>query len=311
MCRNPVSLVVVCLAMVAMSVCASVATADYTPINVPGAAWTSANGVDSSVNTIVGYFVDAGAYRQHGFVDVGGSFTTIDAWVGAQDIYVWGVSGTNVVGWCYYFSQERGFIYNCATTGLTQVLVPNSLNTFAACISGNTIGGWYYDKYGSQHGFLDNNGVFTTIDVLVSGATDTSICGISSNGKYVGTYSDVSSDEQGFFFDGAGFVTLSMPNVGPVFPSGIDGNNIVGSYIDSSGNQHGFLDNNGVFTTIDVPIPGTNWTGINGISGNEIVGTCSYGLGDPYSFSREIPEPVAVTLFCFGAVVFFRRRRRV
>jgi uncharacterized membrane protein len=48
--------------------------------------------------------------------------------------------------------------------------------------------GWYSDAGGKGHGFLLDQGNYTTLDV--PGATDTHANGINASGQIVGWYSD-------------------------------------------------------------------------------------------------------------------------
>src|SRR5262245_16614819 len=72
---------IVKLALIGMVVFGGVKTAvadvlySFTPIDVPGATSTVAQGINDS-GQIVGQFFDA--LGSHGFLDSGGSFTTID-----------------------------------------------------------------------------------------------------------------------------------------------------------------------------------------------------------------------------------------
>jgi hypothetical protein len=56
--------------------------------------------------------------------------------------------------------------------------------------------GFYYDSSNHAHGFLDNNGTFSTIDP--PGSIDTQILGINDAGQMVGNYIDSSYQEHAF-----------------------------------------------------------------------------------------------------------------
>jgi hypothetical protein len=110
---------IVQLAMFAMLVFGGVETAfadtiySFTTIDVPGAnGITAASGINDS-GQIVGYFRDALAF--HGFLDTGGSFTTIDAPDEDFELYtsVGGINNSGQIvglgifdGWDY-----GGFVY--------------------------------------------------------------------------------------------------------------------------------------------------------------------------------------------------------
>jgi hypothetical protein len=56
--------------------------------------------------------------------------------------------------------------------------------------------GFYADASGFQHGYIDDEGVFTTFDP--TGSTNTTINGINNLGDIVGFYTDANGDTVGF-----------------------------------------------------------------------------------------------------------------
>ncbi len=113
---------------------------------------------------------------------------------------------------------------------------------------------------------------YTTLDNPAG--VGTFLTGISGN-NIVGYYTDSSSENHGFLYNGSSFTTLDDPLAGTgqsqgTFAEGIDGNNIVGYYVDSSNVDHGFLYNGSTYTTLDDPAG--SGTQAFGISGNNIVG---------------------------------------
>jgi hypothetical protein len=88
---------------------------------------------------------------------------------------------------------------------------------------------WDFDSSGENNGFLDDKGVFTTVDVPFPGATFAGVL----NGIPVGGLNAINARGQ-----------------------------IVGIYFDSSGVAHGFLEDKGVFTTVEVPFPGATYTAL-------------------------------------------------
>jgi uncharacterized membrane protein len=169
-------------------------SADYTYIsiddpsaNVPGASLgsTAAFGINNR-GQIVGLYVDFTG-PNHGFLDTGGLFTTLDA-PGALNT---GASGINnngqIVGFYHGNPQvdntgDHGFLYSGGT--FTTINVPGAENTEIKGInaSGQVVG-VYTDAMG-QHGFLDSHGVFTTLNV--PGASATQAWSINSRGQIVG-----------------------------------------------------------------------------------------------------------------------------
>jgi hypothetical protein len=122
----------------------------FTPIDVPGAFWTEAYGINDS-NNIVGWYHDAtGA---HGFLLAEGNFTPIDV-PGASRTVAYGINDSNkIVG--YYWDGmggDNGFLL--AEGNFTPIDVPGAFETVSYGINdSNNIVGWYW--YGTRHhGFV-------------------------------------------------------------------------------------------------------------------------------------------------------------
>ncbi|MGD1042611.1 MAG: PEP-CTERM sorting domain-containing protein [Sedimentisphaerales bacterium] len=149
---------------------------------------------------------------------------------------------------------------------------------------------------------------WTTVDY--PGATKTIPYGINGN-NIVGCYSDGSSNNHGFLYDGTNWTTLDYPGATSTSPYGISGNNIIGSYSSSDGYGHGFIYDGTNWTTIliiprgidgsnivggnqlynittqiltAINYPGATSTGLTGISGNNIVGSYQDSQYFPHSF---------------------------
>ena len=105
----------------------------------------------------------------------------------------------------------------------------------------NTAGqivGSYQDATGILHGYLDNGGTFSTVDV--PRARGTNALGINPAGQIVGFYFDERGNH-GFLDTGGTFSTLDVPGARSTEASGINAaGQIVGTYFDRTGN-HGFL----------------------------------------------------------------------
>jgi uncharacterized membrane protein len=99
--------------------------------------------------------------------------------------------------------------------------------------------GYYYQAGSSTHGFLYDQGSYTTLDV--PDALYTYANGINACGQIVGTYYDAAKRIHGFLLDQGNYSTLDMPGSTWTQAHAInDAGQIVGSYRDGAG-QHGFL----------------------------------------------------------------------
>jgi probable HAF family extracellular repeat protein len=99
--------------------------------------------------------------------------------------------------------------------------------------------GYYYQAGSTSHGFLLEQGSYTTLDV--PGALYTYASGINASGQIVGTYYDAAKRIHGFLLDQGNYSTLDVPGSTWTQAHAInDSGQIVGSYSDGAG-QHGFL----------------------------------------------------------------------
>ncbi len=176
-------------------------------------------------------------------------------------------NNTTVVG----FSDLGGFTLRF---GIYQVpRVPGSTGSLLTGI--NTTGeivGIYFDLSGNQHGFLDNAGTFTTLDI--GGGGTTTPFDINDSGEIVGYYTDTSSVSHGFstLDGGATYTIFDVPGATLTQAAGINSSGTIsGLWIDSKSVNHGFLYSGGIFTSIDFPTAtGTTVIGIN--DSNEVAG---------------------------------------
>jgi hypothetical protein len=166
-----------------------------TILEFPGARLTEASGVNDA-GIVVGDYADA-AGQFHGFVWDSGLFLTFD--VPFADATLTAPAGINNVG------QIVGFYFDNNRTDA----LPN----------------------GHAHGFLYDNGIFTSFDF--PGSTATIPFDINDEGLIVGIYGDENLVGHSFLFEDDQFVTFEVPFVGTVFTdvSGLNNRGqIVGRY---------------------------------------------------------------------------------
>jgi probable HAF family extracellular repeat protein len=145
----------------------------------------------------------------------------------------------------------------------------------------------YYGAGTRTHGFLLDNGNYTTLDV--PGSSSTWATGINASGQIVGSYSD-GTGSHGFLLDNGSYTTLDVPGSTGTWANGINASDqIVGSYSDVSGNAHGFLLDNGSYTDI-----GFNYAlGIN--DSGQIVGVVEVFVYDIWYVSSYLQDNGSVT----------------
>jgi PEP-CTERM motif len=220
----------------------------FTTVNFPGAASTMVTGINAT-GDLSGIWVD-GSGVNHGFTDIGGTFTTVDNPASTVFNQALGINNSDeTVG--YYaptisgspgdvsYSQKGGVF--TAITGL-----PTNFNNQAVGINSDPtpwIVGFYQPDaaLATSYGYLDAGGTITTIDPF--GSTFTQALGVNNSGEIVGFYVDPTTGLQDGYIDNGGVFTSFDP-YGSVSTT-INGVNnlgdIVGFYTTASDTVVGFV----------------------------------------------------------------------
>jgi probable HAF family extracellular repeat protein len=149
----------------------------------------------------------------------------------------------------------------------TTVNFPDAEATLCLCDINNLgiMVGIYVDKTEEQqHGFLDENGAFSTLDY--PGGIDTNALGINDLGQIVGLYQS-NGRYNGFYYDGGTFTTINPPNSTSSDLEKINNlGQMIGYYVDQNFVQHAFVYDatTQTFTTLDPP--SAIFSGANGIN---------------------------------------------
>ena len=303
------ALATVALGAAALAAPAARAQYAYTPLVVPGAQYTYAEGINNAGQIVGGaVFPHEGPFSP--YLYDAGTFTRIGTGPGDA-------TGINAVGQIVFGYYTGSYLYAGGT--FTRIDVPGATQTNARGINdAGQITGSYSDRAGRSHGFVYAGGAFTTLDV--PGAPYTSMSGINDAGQIVGSYQDASGTALGFLYSGGIYRSFAAPGAVATYADGINAaGQIVGSYetMDSGvGYLHGFLYAGGAFTTLDVPgARGTYAFGIN--DAGEIVGAyVDGGITRGYSTTLAlVPEPTSLVLLAaglgaVGAATRHCRRRR-
>jgi probable HAF family extracellular repeat protein len=141
------------------------------------------------------------------------------------------------------------------------------------------------------HGFVTDNGVFTTIDAPRAGVYTVAF-GIDDQGRTVGGYVDRKGTLHGFLRDQGEFTVIDFPGAQATVAARINARGqIVGAYSENSNAPvlslpHGFLLEDGAFTPIDTP--GARRTQPFGINNRgQIVGEYVDAEGRSHGFLLE------------------------
>jgi uncharacterized membrane protein len=165
----------------------------FTTIDVPGAPFTDALGINAR-GQIVGSYADV-SFTGHGYLLDKGTFTTIDV-PGTQFTRALGINARGQIVGEYQDVTVHGYLLDKGT--FTTIDVPGAPFTSASGINARgQIVGSYLDVSFTYHGYLLDKGTFTTIDVP-GAPLFTRASGINDRGQIVGSYADVSFTGHGF-----------------------------------------------------------------------------------------------------------------
>ena len=258
----------------------------FTTIDVPGAVFTSATGINPR-GDIVGSYVDVvnGVQRSHGYVLRDGAFTTID-FPGAAGTEARGINPSGAIVGDYWLPGEPAVnVHGYLLTNhgeFVPVNYPGHTNTIAQRIlPDGTILGCRHDNdmMASMRGVVISGDGASEIDAFGSmnnGATP-------DGGRIVGLYTNMMAGRQeGFLIDDGAFTPLVVPGslstaAWDINPAG----EIVGAYRNAAG-FHGFVLREDVYEPIDVPgATATRAFGINprgNVVGTYVAGGRTHGF---------------------------------
>ena len=195
------------LAVVPAAASAGAGQGGYTTIDVPGSAATFAASVNDA-GVVVGWYTDSHGVNQ-GFIDRGGVFTTVDhphaGTAAFQGTFLGSINDLGAVSGTYFNSHGKAISFAGRPGAFTTVRDPAAapFSTFAGAIndSGVIVGGYNLFTHRVPRGFIDQAGVFTTLNDPNAGTASgqgTAAQGISNTGVIVGTYVDSSGGQHGF-----------------------------------------------------------------------------------------------------------------
>lgn len=190
-------------------------------------------------------------------------FTIIDHPLGIKGALAFGINSSSVVTGYYLDAKSVAHGYLLRQGVFEAIAHPLGVNgTYPRGVNdAEAVVGNYYATNGN-HGFIFQNGNYTTLDYPL--ASSTIAYGISSSGEVVGSYSD-GSVVHGFRFKDGVFTTIDNPlGVDPVEPDcggnaayGVNASGVVvGEWDALCGNdpyQSAYLLKDGAYTTINHP----------------------------------------------------------
>lgn len=239
------------------------ATATINTENFPNAAQTMVTSVANNGST-GGIYVDT-AGTTHGFVNIGGTFTTVDAPKTAFNQ----ILGLNNAGQQVGYSsvipagnvQQLAYIHQ-ANGMFNYLTLPTNVNSQAVGIdeSGEVVGFFQPTATTSSGFYQDANGKLTILNA--PGATSTTANAINNEGQVDGFYVDAAGTTHGFLYTVASgsFLTIDVPGATATTLNGInDLGQVTGFDVDATGNTNGFVGLPPGACTIHNPISSTTY----------------------------------------------------
>jgi len=221
---------------------------EFTNENYPGARQTQVVAIASDGNT-AGFWVDARG-SNHGFVEWGGVFTTVDDPLAAGKVKTTQVLGLNSKGVAVGFYNDaqgnpHAFKYNQATRTFTTLVPPNSDSAVATGINASDEITGFLTRGKTTSSFLVTHAHYKEFEA--PGSTNTQAFGVNDMDEIVGSYVDAAGKTHGFSLTTptahAMFKTIDDPmGIGNTILNGInDKGEVVGFYTNKAMNTIGFV----------------------------------------------------------------------
>jgi probable HAF family extracellular repeat protein len=252
------------LCLLALCLVSSVVLAQgtYTQIDVPGAQFTVATGIDTA-GDVVGYYNDT--FGTHGFLLSAGVFTTLDVPNAPETV----AFGMNDMGQIVGTTSINGFVYDIRTQTFTTLQYSaNTYTTAFAINNAGTIAG-LAQSFGLHNavGFELNGTTYTT--VKAPGFSYTALTSINNLGEAIGVGENVSGLVNYFLLNQGKLTKLNSPANSVAYRIN-DANTIAGFYaVPGTHHYGGFVQQNNARQLLR--FPGSTSTYANGINNAGVV----------------------------------------
>ena len=170
---------------------------------------------------------------------------------------------------------------------------PGAAQTQVVAVTGNgNTAGFWVDAKGANHGFIDWNGVFTTVDDPLAGGKvkTTQILGMNNAGVAVGFYNDAAGNPHAFKYNQqtGKFTPLTPPDADSAVATGINASDQITGFLTRGKATASFFVTKGRYDEFDVP--GSTNTQAFGLNAkDEIVGSYVDAAGKTHGFSVTSP----------------------
>jgi len=195
------------------------------------------------------------------------------------------INDADVIAGYHNNTVNQGFTLNLPNSFTSENVPAGVLGTQVVGINnaGNT-GGFYIDNGGIYHGFLNMNGVFSTVDF--PGTTFDQVLGLNNTGQATGYFQAPSGFQTAFVFNPflpplGQFSLLNLPGSGQA--TDINDKGQVSGFFATATGDDGFLWNAGKLTALSFPgATVTEALGLNNLG--QVVGFYNDAMGNPHGF---------------------------
>lgn len=212
----------------------------FTKVAYPGGNATNPTSIND-LGEIVGYYSDIQG-ATHGFTELNSIYTTLDYPSGGVTSLTGVDNAGDVVG-DYYDGDNvsHGFLYSAGV--FTPIAFPGAQSSFVqniSLISGAIVGNYCLAPCSTLNGFIENNGVFATVDY--PGEPYTSLFGINDNGDLSGAWSSSKHVSAFVFLDeNQKFVNFGIGGIpANTAPSGINDSDAIAGWFCPGTSCYGF-----------------------------------------------------------------------
>ena len=257
----------------------------------PGAVATTPLAI--SLEHIVGYYEGPGGGVQ-AYIQTGTLFAkaepsgSLASYLSSINKYGLAVGGFCPQG-CNPYTGQYGYTYSYKTGKIRTIKFPMkgaATTAYGINDKGTIVGGYCPNNpvcpsgafNPASDGFMESNGVFTTLDYPA--AQGTSAIAVNNSDTVVGYYIINNTGPHAFLYQNGTFTNIDWPGSNYTEAKAINNLGVVaGFFTTTTGALHGFLYSNGTFTQIDRPNSprGSGVTGIN--DHDDLVGLWSPSTG--------------------------------
>jgi uncharacterized membrane protein len=196
----------------------------------------------NAIGDTAGFYVDIN-HRTHGFLRVGGVYTTVD-FPNSMFNQLLGLNNYGVAAG--YWQDAKGIQYPYTVQGgvFRPIATPGTSAQATGVNDKGDVSGFYVTAAGATHGFWIPFGK-APVTIDYPAATFTQALGLNNLGDVVGSYTDALGKTRGFIHNVVSTQFESIDEINGVGTTVVNGLNnvgqIVGFYVDMAGKTNGFV----------------------------------------------------------------------